>query len=124
MTQVPDDLLWQRFHELVNISSKELRDWLASPARESARAVDGKPLPPIGADVLKLLDKRRTDLTDHDRQVMLRVIEIVEEEYAGWSEASEADPTAPAEGLVDDERRRFRLLNVGHDPLRVRTWPP
>lgn len=60
--------------------------------------------------VVRILAKRRTDLTDDDLDVMAKVIDIVEAETA---EVSHAD-------LMADKRRRHRLLNVGHDLLRER----
>jgi hypothetical protein len=48
------------------------------------------------------------DLTDEDLAVMRKVIDVVDDETAGVT----------AEEVVADDRRRHRLLNVGHDALR------
>jgi hypothetical protein len=100
--------LWQRFHDVVTMTSRELIDWLGVQPD-----LDG-PLPgspgraPLGEAVVEILGKRRTDLTDDDFDVMRRVIEIVESETAG----------ATKDEILADERRRHRLMTVGHDPFR------
>lgn len=110
MTQEPNppvDELWQRFHEVVNMTSRELVEWLGvsedlapSPVRAAA---------PLGVAVLEILRKRRTDLTDADLDAMWRVVTLVEDETEGRTTAD----------LAADERARYRLCNVGHDPLRA-----
>lgn len=104
---VPVDDLWQRFHEVVNMTSRELVDWLGvheelapSPAQEA---------PPLGVAVLDILRKRRTDLTDSDLDTMWQVVALVEDETEGRTK----------DDLASDERALYRLCNVGHDPLRA-----
>ncbi|MGH3097056.1 MAG: DUF3140 domain-containing protein [Streptosporangiales bacterium] len=103
---VPLEELWDRFHRAVNMTSRELAEWLG--VTEEISPTPGATDPPsLGLGVLAILRKRRTDLTDDDIEVMRRVIEIIEEE----TEES-------AHELLSNERRRHRLLNVGHDPVR------
>lgn len=99
--------LWQRFHEAVNMTSRELTDWLGT-SKELQRDPTGS-APALGTAVLGILRKRFTDLTEDDRQTMWRVITVVEEETAGRSTGD----------ILADERRRYRLLNVGHDPVKA-----
>lgn len=101
------DELWQRFHEVVNMTSPELTDWLG--VTEDLAPDPGQQAPPLGVGVLAVLRKRRTDLTAEDLNVMARAIGVVEDETAGRTRQE----------IVSDERRRFRLCNVGHDPLRA-----
>ena len=110
-TQIPaeEDDLWQRFHRAVNMSSRELVDWLGQEPDLRPKPGPSGP-PPLGQAVVGILGKRRTDLTDEDLAVMRKVVDVVDDETTGLS----------AEDVVADERRRHRLLNVGHDPLRER----
>ncbi|MPY80651.1 MAG: DUF3140 domain-containing protein [Actinophytocola sp.] len=104
---VPVEELWQRFHELVNMTSRELTDWLGTS--EELAPDPAQRAPALGVAVLGILRKRRTDLTGDDRDIMWQVISVVEDETAGRSTAE----------LLSDERRRYRLLNVGHDPIKA-----
>ena len=106
-TDVDDDL-WQEFHDAVNMTSRELRDWL----RESAAGSDAEPLPdqagpPIGHQVLSILAKRRTDLTEEDAEVMAAVVDRVRTQRGDTPE-----PTA------GDMAWRHSLMDLGHDPLK------
>ncbi len=99
--------LWDRFHGLVNMRSPDLRAWLeASPDDPEAYLPD----PDVdvledGPRVLHLLDKRRTDLTPADTELMRQVVDAV----VSWL----ADPRE------DDERWRYSLMRLGHDPLKA-----
>ena len=115
--QAVSDAQWNRFHEVVNMSSRELRDWLGVDAEDAAdgpRDVDaGPPADPddrvLGRRVLDILGKRRTDLTRDDVDVMGHVVARVERLSGGL-------PEEPAAGT---DRRRHRLMSLGHDPLRA-----
>jgi uncharacterized protein DUF3140 len=103
-----DEGLWNRFHELVNMSSRELRDWL----RTRTAQPDAEPFPDqagtaTGQHVLHILSKRRTDLTDEDARVMQRVVRRIEQERGEQPE--------PRPG---DAGWRRRLMSLGHDPLK------
>lgn len=106
-TDTGQDELWARFHELVNMSSRELREWLGIvPDLDPKPGGEGPP--PLGEAVAGLLGKRHTDITQKDREVMQKVIDIVQEEMSGVSHAE----------LVNDVRRRERFMNVGHDVVQ------
>ena len=102
--------LWDRFHALVNMTSPELRDWRATAAAmEQPYGPDPDvDLSELDAGVLALLQKRRVDCTDADVQMMRAVVDMV----SGWL------ANAPADG-AQDRLWRYRLLSVGHDPLRA-----
>ena len=103
------DDLWDEFHRVVNMDSRELKTWLfTEEATEDADYVPGERMPPTGADVLAVLGKRKTDLDDHDLEVMTRVVSIVDAER-GEDLEPDAGPSAG--------RRRY-LMTMGHDPLR------
>lgn len=100
--------IWERFHDLVNMTSRELLDWLGTQPDLAPHPGENAPAE-LGVAVVQVLAKRRTDLTDDDVEVMRKVIEVVEEETEGATEEDFAD-----------ERKRYRLRNVGHDPLRAK----
>lgn len=103
-----DDDLWDRFHQLVNMSSRELRDWLrtrsAEPDRERFPDQAGTT---TGQHVLHVLGKRRTDLTEDDARLMRRVVQRIESQRG-----TEPEPKA------GDDSWRWRLMSLGHDPLK------
>jgi hypothetical protein len=104
-----DDELWDEFHRVVNMSSRELSDWL----RTRSAQPDTEELPdqagtPAGQRVLSILGKRRTDLDDDDVHVMRRVVERV---HAERGEDLEPRPGQP--------NWRHRLMSIGHDPLKT-----
>jgi hypothetical protein len=110
MATVPhvDDELWTRFRTLVNLSSRELRDWL----RTSTAGPDWEQFPdqagtPTGQHVLRILGKRRTDLTEEDSRVMRQVVRRIEDERG-------SQPSTKA----GDAAWRHRLMSLGHDPLK------
>ena len=108
------DPLWQEFHQLVNMTSAELRDWLAASEDVFSQVAPGGPqeepdgdLPSLGWQVVNVLGKRRTDLTGSDTALMERVVEIVRERLDN-----------PPPGGVNDDAWRRGLMLLGHDPLR------
>jgi hypothetical protein len=104
-----DEDLWQEFHRVVNMSSRELADWL----RTRSAGDDVEELPeqagtPTGQHVLAILRKRKTDLDEEDIRVMRNVVERV---YAERREDLE-----PTQG---EAHWRHRLMSLGHDPLKA-----
>ncbi|MEU4744053.1 DUF3140 domain-containing protein [Actinosynnema sp. NPDC023658] len=101
------DSLWDEFHRAVNMTSHELEDWLrARSADEDDEALSDQAGTPTGQDVLRVLRKRRTDLTTEDVKVMRGVVERVR------AQRRDDLPTA------DEAHRRHRLMSIGHDPLK------
>ncbi|MEU6355480.1 DUF3140 domain-containing protein [Streptomyces sp. NPDC047072] len=103
------DVLWEEFHRVVNMTSQELAAWL----RVSEADGNSEPLPehagsPTGEHVLAILQKRRTDLTDDDIEVMYEVVDTVDA----------VDERAGAANEPEETRRRHRLMALGHDPLK------
>jgi hypothetical protein len=102
------DELWEEFHRVVNMTSRELREWLM--VRDAGE--DAEPLPDqagsrTGRAVLDILAKRRTDLTEVDADVMERVVRAVLAERR-----EDLEPTA------GQAPWRHRLMTMGHDPLK------
>jgi hypothetical protein len=108
-TEIPDDHLWEEFHRVVNMSSRELADWLrtcsAGPDAESLPEQAGTP---TGQQVLHLLGKRQTDLTPEDLRVMRKVVNRV---HAGRHQGDR-------ETVAGQTGWRHRLMSLGHDPLK------
>jgi hypothetical protein len=103
------DLAWESFHEVINMTSEELRAWLRSGASdEDEFPVDRNlTLPEVGRQVVELLLKRKVDLTQREADVMEQVVDFVlTQESAG-----------PADTETDEQWRRG-LMTVGHDPMR------
>ncbi|GAA3308730.1 DUF3140 domain-containing protein [Streptomyces cinereospinus] len=102
------DALWEDFHRVVNMTSQELAAWL----RVRDAGEDAEPLPEqagtgTGQQVLAILQKRRTDLTDADVRVMYEVVDSVS---ARADVANEPEP--------EQTRHRHQLMTLGHDPLK------
>ncbi len=103
-----DDELWDEFHRVVNMTSRELGEWL----RTRSAGTDGEELPdqagtPTGRQVLHILGKRRTDLQADDLHVMQAVVDRVHAERR-----DDLEPTA------GQPNWRHRLMSLGHDPLK------
>ena len=102
------DELWQEFHEVVNMTSRELTDWMLTQASgEETAIVERTPELEVGEQVVAILGKRCTDLTPDDIDTMRHVVEQV-----GTIRGDEPEPEA-----YDDDVRRM-LMSFGHDPLK------
>jgi hypothetical protein len=105
---IVDDELWEDFHRVVNMTSRELRDWLAvQGAEEETEEVPDRAGSHLGHRVLEILGKRRADVTADDVDVMGQVVERV-----AAQRRADLEPTA------GEAAWRRRLMNVGHDPLK------
>ena len=103
-----DDELWAEFHRVVNMTSRELSEWLRTrDAGEAGEELPDQAGTPTGQQVLAILGKRRQDLTSHDGDVIRRVVERVHAERR-----ADLEPTAGQPGW------RHRLMSIGHDPLK------
>ena len=103
-----DDELWDEFHRVVNMTSRELSEWLRTrDAGEDSEELPDQAGTPTGQQVLAILGKRRQDLTPHDTDVMRRVVDRVHSQRR-----DDLEPTAGQAGW------RHRLMSLGHDPLK------
>ncbi|NYI03630.1 DUF3140 domain-containing protein [Allostreptomyces psammosilenae] len=102
------DDLWDEFHRVVNMTSKELGDWLNTrSAGEETETLPDEAGTPTGRQVLSVLGKRKTDLQDDDLRVMQKVVDRVH--------AERRDDLEPTQGQAS---WRHRLMSIGHDPLK------
>ena len=103
-----DDELWESFHTVVNMTSRELLEWLRTDtAGETTEDLPDHAGSETGRQVLSVLGKRRTDLTAEDAEVMEHVVRYVRSLRPG-----DLEPEA------GDTAWRHGLMSVGHDPLR------
>lgn len=102
------DELWDDFHTVVNMTSRELEEFLRTDAAsEQTEELPESGEDPVGRQVVHILGKRRSDVTDADVAVMEAVIETVR--------AQRRDDLEPTAG---DATWRHRLMSLGHDPLK------
>ncbi|WP_410588147.1 DUF3140 domain-containing protein [Amycolatopsis sp. lyj-23] len=103
-----DDELWAEFHRVVNMTSRELEDWLRTrDAGPETEPLPGEAGPPTGNEVLAILRKRRSDVDQRDADVMRKVVDRVH--------AQRRDDLEPTAG---ESHWRHRLMSIGHDPLK------
>ena len=105
-----DDRLEQRkqFRDAVNMSPRELEDWLAT---EESRSVgdsdDGESTGHASGRRIVEIDRKTVDeLSDDDYDHMNKVVGYVHRHLA-----------QRPDGDVTDTRWRWSLMNWGHDPL-------
>lgn len=102
------DELWQEFHDVVNMTSRELSDWLRTEAAEErTEPAPDQPGLARGRQVLEILGKRRSDVTDGDVGVMQGVVEEIRTLRGDMPEPEAGDPDV-----------RHLLMSLGHDPLK------
>jgi hypothetical protein len=102
------DELWEEFHRVVNMTSRELSEWLmVRSASEDAEVPPDQAGTETGQRVVQILGKRRTDLTDKDVAVMEKVVAKVHDERR-----EDLEPTA------GQAHWRHKLMTIGHDPLK------
>jgi uncharacterized protein DUF3140 len=103
-----DDELWDEFHRVVNMTSRELEEWLRTQAAtEESEQLPDQVGTPTGREVLAVLGKRRGDLTAADEHAMRRVVDRVH--------AQRRDDLEPTAGQA---AWRHKLMSIGHDPLK------
>jgi hypothetical protein len=103
-----EDEVWHEFHRMVNMSSRELADWLRTcSAGPNTESLPEQASTLTGQQVLHVLDKRRTDLTAEDIELMRRVIRRMHAERQGNRES-----------IAGRTGWRHRLMSLGHDPLK------
>lgn len=104
-----DDALWEEFHRVVNMTSRELSEWLRTrSASEEAEELPDHAGSATGRHVLGILQKRKVDLTVDDERVMRKVVDRIHAERR-----DDLEPTA------GQDHWRHRLMTIGHDPLKA-----
>ena len=113
MTGIDRDKVRKQFAEAVNMTTSELKAWLATKESRSVgwKAPDGKGSGESighvsGRRIVSILGKAGNDLTDDDYAHMRKVVGFVHRHLA----------QEPAN--VATSRWRYSLMNWGHDPLK------
>jgi Protein of unknown function (DUF3140) len=100
----------EEFDEAVNMTPKELEEWLETNESKSVGQSDGGSESKgheSGRKILQILDKNKTDYSSDDIDHMRRVVSYVHRH----------ESQKPS-GDVKDSNWRYSLLNWGHDPLK------
>lgn len=108
-TALHEDEVWDEFHRVVNMSSRELAEWLRTrSAGSDAESPPDQAGTPNGQQVLRILGKRRTDLSPEDLRVMRNVVARVHATRR----------RGDREAVPGRTGWRHRLMALGHDPLK------
>jgi hypothetical protein len=105
-----DDQVIQEFDEAVNMTRKELEEWLKTDESKSVGQSDGggeSKGHESGRRIVEILGKNKTDYSSDDIDHMRRVVSYVHRHRS-----------QKPEGNVKDSNWRRSLLNWGHDPLK------
>jgi hypothetical protein len=97
------------FHELVNLTPTQLREWLATDeSRQVGDRDDGESTGHAsGRRIVEILEMRKAEYGDDDRAHMRKVSGYIKRHLA-----------QRPDGDVEHTRWRYSLMNWGHDPLR------
>ena len=107
-----DDAIRHDFDRLVNMTAKQLEDWLGTDESKAAGQKDGGGESvghESGRHIVAILRKRKDDLTDSDVAHMRKVVGYVKRHLA-------QRPDKP-KGELEDMSWTHSLRNWGHDPL-------
>lgn len=103
------------FGDAVNMTPRELREWLATDESQSVGDTSRDPDRggestghAMGRRIVELQDTRKDDYTDDDVAAMRKVVGYVRRHLA----------QRPSKESVEDSRWRYSLMNWGHDPLK------
>jgi len=106
---VDDEETWRSFRDEVNMSPRQLEDWLGTDESKQAGQHDGGGESvghESGRRIVEILRTRRADLSDDDYRHMRKVVGYIHRHRA-------QQPS----GDVTDTPWRHSLMNWGHDPL-------
>jgi hypothetical protein len=97
------------FEQAVNMTATELERWLATDESKSVGQSDGGESVghESGRHIVRLLRKKKGDLTEGDQAHMRKVVGYVHRHLA-----------QRPDGDVEHTRWRYSLMNWGHDPLK------
>ena len=104
-----DDDVRAEFNEAVNMTAKQLENWLETDESRSVGQKDGGGESTghrSGRRIISLLGKRKDDLTEDDLAHMRKVNGYVTRHLA-----------QRPDGDITDTAWRYSLMNWGHDPL-------
>lgn len=100
----------EEFEEAVNMTPKELEEWLQSEESKSVGQSEGggeSKGHKSGRRIVEIKRKKKSDYTDNDIEHMKRVNGYVKRHLG---QGPKKDP--------EDSKWRYSLMNWGHDPLK------
>ncbi|MCM3689515.1 DUF3140 domain-containing protein [Kocuria rosea] len=97
------------FDEAVNMTARQLSDWLETEKSQSVGQSDGGESVGhrSGRRIVEILEKKKSERTDADRDHMHKVVGYIHRHLA-----------QRPDGDVSETRWRYSLMNWGHDPLK------
>ena len=105
------DDVWDDWQQSVNMTAGELEKWLGTDESQEVGQKASGGGESVGHDsgrkIVKILGKKKSDLTDADEAHMRKVVGYVHRHMA----------QRPS-GDVTDTKWRYSLMNWGHDPLK------
>ena len=106
------DDVHEEFDEAVNMTPKQLEEWLATDESRSVgqRGPDGGESVghEMGRQIVEICRRNKGQRTDDDEQHMQKVVGYVHRHLA----------QGPPKDDVEHSRWRYSLMNWGHDPLK------
>ncbi len=99
------------FHDLVNLTGKQLDDWLKTDESKNVgqKKNGGESTGHhMGREIVEMLGKKKSDYTDDDYAAMRKVVGYIKRHSA-----------QRPKGDVKDTPWRYSLMNWGHDPLKT-----
>jgi hypothetical protein len=105
-----DEQVVEEFDEAVNMSPKELEEWLETEESKEVGQKDGGSESKgheSGRKIVEILGKNNSDYTDEDLDHMRRVVSYLHRHQAQKPNSA-----------VEDSKWRYSLMNWGHDPLK------
>jgi hypothetical protein len=103
-----DEQVIEEFDQAVNMSRKELEEWLETDESKSVGQGSGESKGhESGRRIVEILAKNKSAYTDDDIDHMGRVVSYVHRHQA-----------QKPQGEVEDSNWRYSLMNWGHDPLK------
>ena len=106
-----DEQVVEEFNEAVNMSRRELEEWLQTDESKSVGQGDGESKGHrSGRKIVEILGKNKSDYTDEDIDHMRRIVSYVHRHQAQKPNSD-----------VENSNWRYSLLYWGHDPMK---YPP
>jgi Protein of unknown function (DUF3140) len=112
MAEKSTEQIRSEFDDVVNMSPKELEDWLATDESQSVGQSSGDGDEStghyMGRRIVEIQEKKADDLDDDDIAAMKKVHGYVARHLK----------QKPSKEEIQTSRWRYSLMNWGHDPLR------
>ena len=99
----------EEFEDAVNMTPKELEEWLRTDESKSVGQGKGESKGhESGRRIVEIKNKKKSEYTDDDLEHMNKVTSYVHRHLG----------QVPKKQNVEDSKWRYSLMNWGHDPLK------